>query len=69
MKLDTLKQFQDLNGHVKSECESIVDQLLNDSDTYEDAIKALDLFESPYGLDKALYEGIFEQMKKQATRP
>ena len=66
MKIDALKQFQKLNSHVERECESIADQILNDSNTYDDAISSLELLESPYELDKVVYQYIFAQMKKQA---
>ncbi|WP_204123168.1 hypothetical protein [Lacticaseibacillus mingshuiensis] len=67
-KADALAQFKALDAHISKEILDISEQLLGDSETYDDALNNLEFFESSNGIDALLYDALFQQMKKQAIK-
>lgn len=69
MKKEILKQFNQLEEFVSDEVTQIADKLLEEHETFEDAIVTLtDYYESNFGLDDYVYSEIYKKMKGLATK-
>lgn len=69
MKREILNQFEKLNQLVESEIKEIASKLLEEHETYEEALVVLvDYYESEFNLDDLIYSEIYQRMIKQATK-
>lgn len=69
MKQEITKRFEKLHVFVETEIKSIADQLLEEHETYEEALQSLvDDYSSKYKLDDLIYSEIYKKMIKQATK-
>lgn len=68
MKRATLRKFDELNELVKSELKEISNEIIEEHETYEEAIKTItDYFESEFKLDDYVYSEIYQIAIKEAT--
>lgn len=68
MDKKTLQQFDNLNILVETEVKDIADRLLEEYDTYKEAVEALaENFKSEFHLEDYVYSKIHQRMIAQAT--
>jgi hypothetical protein len=69
MKKEILKQFEELNQLVELEIKDIASKLLENHETYEEALTTLvDYYESETKIEDLIYSEIYKKMVKQATK-